>query len=262
MGFVLALISLLIFVSTIPMLTASAVSNTITLEIYSYYKSGDGNGHAWIVVTNDTTHTYSLGYYSMTPGETVTVGLWSSIGETGNNGVWYNSESYAISELGLWDGRVSLSMTITTSQLSKISDYIAKHDYWNASYNCSCFAKDIWNMVSDDDVNCGWMVNLPAWLCDSIRGKSSYYTNKSIETNEKIGYIHENKFWRAIPDLDGSSSSGSSGSSSSTNLMADGVSEGYAAMSLRQNIIEQLAYIGSDLTYDEYVQMSGLNVSE
>lgn len=110
----------------------------------------------------------------MTPGETVTVGFW---GNLGNAGVWYNVESYAIDKFNLFNGRVSVKMTITQEDVSKINSYIAKHDYWNISYNCSCFVKDIWNSVSDDELSCGWMVNLPTWLCDSITKKSLSYFN-------------------------------------------------------------------------------------
>lgn len=243
------LVAFLVMVGTIPYLSASAASNTITLSAYSYFKDGDGLGHAWIEIENDTNNTYDVGAYSMTPGETITVGLWGNLED---NGVWYNVESYGIDEFDLFDGRVSVEETITEEELDSISSYILNHDYWNVSYNCSCFVKDIWNMVSEDDLNSGFLVNLPSWLCNSIKGKDRYFTNRYIPTNDKIGYVSNNVFHYKIPsDLEGSS--GSSANAYNDQLLQTSFPE----LSLEENVMAQLDYMGSNLTYAEYVQYSG-----
>lgn len=185
----------------------------------------------------------------MTPGETITVGLWGNLED---NGVWYNVESYGIDEFDLFDGRVSVEETITEEELDSISSYILNHDYWNVSYNCSCFVKDIWNMVSEDDLSCGFLVNLPSWLCNSIKGKDRYFTNRYIPTNDKIGYVRDKKFYNKVPaDLEGSS--GSSANAYNDQLLQTSFPE----LSLEENVMAQLDYMGSNLTYAEYVQYSG-----
>ena len=167
-------------------------------------------------------------------------------------------ESYAITQ-GYFNGRVSLKTTITSTQLASVNSYIASHDYWNLSYNCSCFAKDIWNMVSpNNQVSCGWMVNLPAWLCDSIGSKTPHYTNRAIATNSKIGYAHDYHMYYEKPEsLEGSSNSFYS--------LRDGeygglalLNSSFPEMTLEENITAQLEYIGSELTYEEYMEQVSL----
>lgn len=228
-------------------------NNTFVLEAYSYYKSGDGAGHSWIAITNNTNNPRVVSVYGdLNPNETVTIGIWGNLND---NGVWYNAENYAIHQLNYYNGRVSVSMNITATQLDSISAYISNHDYWNASYNCSCFVKDIWNLVSNDKLNCGWMVNLPAWLCDSIKGKDVYYTNKSIAENSRIGYHANYQFNYYIPNISGSSSS----SSRETNTISLFESS-FIETSLQENISTQLKMVGSNLTVEEYIELSGLEV--
>lgn len=248
------LIAILSFIGAIPCLLASAEtrSNTITLAAYSYYKDDDGLGHSWIAITNDTNNGYNLGVYYMEPGETVTVGLW---GNLNNNGVWYNLESYGIDEFGLFNGRVSIEMTINENQLATINSYIARHDYWNVSYNCSCFVKDIWNLVSEDKLNSGYLVNLPSWLCDSIKDKTSYFTNRYIPTNSKIGYADSDVFHLYTP----SSLTGSSQRASVNGVEYDMLKTSFPEMTMQQAIVEQLDYNGINCTYEEYMNYINLH---
>lgn len=239
------IIFLVAIIGNVFFLNVYAYSDTITLEAYSYYKEGDGSGHAWIAIKNDTENTYNVGACSISPGETITVGLWGNLSD---GGVWYNVESYAINELGYFNDRVSVSMIIDETQLSTISSYISEHDYWNIFYNCSCFVQDIWNLVSDDELNSGWLINLPSWLCNSIREKSTYYTNKTIPYNDNIGYVKDGVFHNEIPDLDGSSSSSSSSSREYSTYNTS-----FMAMTVEDNITAQLRYNYLDFTYEEYM---------
>ncbi len=207
MSFVSLLMASMTIVSVSPMIVNFSSSGEITLKAFSYYKSNDGSGYSWIAIINDSNDGYNIGPYYMEAGETVTVGLWGNLDHAG---VWYNIESHVIDSLGFFDGRVSVSKSITREQMGTVNSYVSSHDYWNISYNCSVFVKDIWNLVSDDKLNCGWMVNLPAWLCDSIKGKSEYETNETIATNDKIGYAENNTFTQYVPDNFGGSSSSSS----------------------------------------------------
>ena len=246
----LSLVAALIMIGSIPYLSVYAASGTITLTAYSYFKDGDGLGHSWISVENDTNNTYFLGAYVMDPGETVTVGIWGNLEDSG---VWYNVESYGIDEFGLFNGHVSISETITEEELASINSYIAQHDSWSLVYNCSVFVKEIWNMVSNKELSCGFLVNLPAWLCDSIRDKAGCRTNRYIPTNSKIGYVNDNRFFEKVPeDLSGSTSS------SAAAYVPQNMQSSFPEADLEQVVTAQLEAAGSELTYAEYLQWSCL----
>lgn len=178
-------------------LTAFADTSVIRLSIFCYYKNTDGAGHAWLMIENSTPNYYDVGAYRISPYETITVGTW---GNLSNNGVWYNVEAIGVNQNGLWTDRVSLTKDITEQNLQTISGYINNHDYWNISYNCTVFVKDIWNMIfNNDQVSCGWMVNLPEWLFNSIVGKSYKEYRKPVPNNTNSGYIDYGQFHSAYP---------------------------------------------------------------
>lgn len=246
----LFLIAVLVMIGSIPYLSVYAASGTITLTAYSYFKDGDGLGHSWISIENDTNESYFLGPYIMEPGETVTVGIWGNLGDAG---IWYNVESYGIDEFGLFNGHVSIAETITEEELATINTYIARNDKWDIIYNCAVFVTEVWALVSEVELECGWLVHLPAWLCDSIREKEGCRTNRYIPTNSKIGYFNGYSFIEEVPtELDGSTSSSSSLS------VSQNMQSSFPETDLEQVVTAQLEEAGSDLTYTEYLQMCNL----
>lgn len=247
------LVASIIFGMVIP--NANYVTNynnsTLILEAFSYYKTDDGAGHSWIAITNNTNDNFNVGHYYMESGEVVTVGLWGNLED---NGVWYNLESYLIKEKNFFNGRVSVSKTITKSELSTINTYVSEHDYWNVSYNCSCFVKDIWNLVSSDKLSCGWMVNLPAWLCDSINSKKPHYENNYIQPNEKIGYVKNGKFIEEILNKFDDSSNSSSFSLNNENE----ANTSFDCNNINIIIENQLKNNGIYMTAEEYLKNNKL----
>ena len=212
---VLFLVTIMLAFASVSNIFAFALmrDDYILLEAYSYYQDGDGYGHSWITITNNTYYSYDLGHYYLVAGEVITISIWGNIPE--HMGIWYNVESYAIDELDYYDGRVSVSKIISEDDLEEISSFLLSHNsYWGV-YNCSSFTTDIWNLVCDDpddELFCGWILNLPAFLCDSIKSKSTYYVNGYIRPSLMIGYDYNETFYGIIPDLTGSSSFSSGGS--------------------------------------------------
>ena len=72
------------------------------------------------------------------------------------------------------------------------------------------FCKRYLESCFSDKLSCGLMVNLPAWLCDSINSKKPHYENNYIQPNEKIGYVKNGKFIEEIPNKFDDSSNSSS----------------------------------------------------
>jgi len=135
--------------------------------------------------------------------------------------VWYNVDSYAVSMLGYWDGRVSVRTTITTDQLADITEFIIEEENsWSIGFNCSWFVTEIWNMASDDHLSSGfWFVNTPSTLCNSIKEKS-HYTNYFTGYYDYIFYYDEDTDGLIVctPNLTGSTSSYAINNATDTNI--------------------------------------------
>ena len=59
--------------------------------------------------------------------------------------------------------------------------------------NCSSFATGIWNEISSVNLNAGFP-KTPASLVESIKSKSGYETNRTIQYNTNIGYVQNGNF--------------------------------------------------------------------
>ncbi len=157
-----------------------AASYVANVRLYSTLS----DNHSWLVVKNTSSSNIYVGGYKLTPNSTVTIGTWGNISQ--HTGIWYNLEGkYSMSS------HVSIGKDITSSQLTSMNSTINSKDKWSAIYNCSSFAKDVWNSISTTPVSAG-LVNTPSNLANSIKSiyRNSFSSNYSIpsKTNSNLAY--------------------------------------------------------------------------
>lgn len=199
MSFVLSLA--MIFAFTVPALAAdiepaATEPNVGTLTIFAANDGGSSSfnisGHAFISFKNTSSSSVAVGGLNVHADHEITFGTWGN--KEGHKGIWYNLESYLVNNKNAYGNRVSLSQTVTQSDINTINDLIDKNDTWSATNNCSSFAVKIWNGVSSTKLSAG-SPNTPSSLMSSIKSKSSYQTGQSISSATPIGYLQNNAFF-------------------------------------------------------------------
>ena len=103
-------------------------------------------GHSWLYFENLTDHDIQVGAYTVPPGEGVSVGTYSGVDVPEGFGVYYNVEAYRYGKGGLHDN-VYLKKELTQKQLERMSDKVARSNYWSHFTNCSFFTITTWNVV-------------------------------------------------------------------------------------------------------------------
>jgi len=174
--------------------SVNADTTVAKLWVFSY----DGNsssslttaGHSFIVVKNFSSSSITVGKMTVPSTGSVTLGTWGNKNPTG---LWYNLESYFIYAQGDYNGRVSLIMSLTASQLSTLNTQINSDESWGYLNNCSSFAKNAWNSVSSIQLSAG-APNTPANLKNSIKNHD-YDVNFNVAYNSNVGYYIGNTFY-------------------------------------------------------------------
>jgi len=123
----------------------------------------------------------------ITPYTYVSLGTWGNKSE--HTGLWYDLEEYFKYHYGSYSGAVSISMNLTSSQLNTINSFAINHDTWTLTYNCSSFARDIWNSVSSIQLSTG-IINTPYNLANSIKSVSGYRTGLAFPYNYVVYYAN------------------------------------------------------------------------
>ena len=203
-----------------PFLCAWTDPGYISIEICSFYKYAtisnpttikEGAGHSFVIIYNNTSSNITVGYYTLSPNDCVSVGLWqkgagggsSSGGSSGNsssgsssgadyNGIYYNKELYYYNFEETMIEPERYETNISTSTLAQISNkIIAKNGTYSLiTYNCAHFATEIWNMV-DSSANwyTGWFRG-PKALRTDIKNKYNGYTSTSSSLEQKTSFRH------------------------------------------------------------------------
>ena len=118
-------------------------------------------------------------------------------------GIYYNLEAYRYNKKEDGKNRVSLTNYITKDDLDTINEYILDetHDKWKITYNCTNFAKDIWNSVSDDKVlNISKDIYYPKALVLDIKGYSYHEIERTLGYNDNAGYYEDGEFKTVVKD--------------------------------------------------------------
>ena len=183
-----------IFPSYVLANTSSTSATTVVAELTIYSCSNsttssfNTSGHSYISIKNIGTSDIQIGLLTgISPGKMMSVGTWGTKKE--HRGVWYNLEAYLYETANELTNSVSLSMQLTSSQLTTVNNYIKKHDAWSELNNCSCFSSNLWNSVSLFKVDAG-IPNTPDALKNSIKRKSKYSYGKALSQDYSVYYAH------------------------------------------------------------------------
>lgn len=135
-----------------------------------------GFGHSWIYIENLCGSALPVGAYTLQPDAGVSMGTFG-VSRADGAGLYYNIEAYCANKWGL-KNQAWLGTEITKEQLVSVSTKIANWNHWDLFFNCSYFAADIWNTVSDKKIV---PLVFPAFEKWQILSKGG---NKDIEMKE------------------------------------------------------------------------------
>ncbi len=173
-GISLFLVVMLLFTVTLTASAASGKNEKIVARV-SYFCYVRSPGHCWIYVENLTSKNLTVGLYKLGPYDGVSVGTFGHTRYDGW-GIYYNIEAYAQNTHGL--GRyTTLSEELTQSELDVLSNAILSYrNSWSYFRNCTSFAADVWNSVSDTKMSA---FILPAFVRISLIFRR-YQTNTPV----------------------------------------------------------------------------------
>ena len=167
----------------------------------------EGSGHAFLLIENCSSKVIDVGYIEVLPEQTVTVGTAGAVGGSGGSssgeefeGIFYNREAYNYHEENFYKNRYALSIPIDGDDLQIINDNYLQNDKYNDwdlwlndSHNCSWFAMQVWNSVSNWDVDAyqGYGLGHNPWtLASSIKKYSWYVEDIDIPKYSWYGYYN------------------------------------------------------------------------
>lgn len=142
-------------------------------------------GHAFLSIKNVSSAPLTVGGFVLPADNEVSIGTW---GQNAHWGIWYNLESTYMA-VNRYDGRVSLTQGINLLQLDSINAYLLANDKWTPFKNCSYFAVDVWNTVSDSGTgfDFGGLVT-PSRVSKRIRATNGFLINRIIKNFGSIGF--------------------------------------------------------------------------
>ena len=147
-------------------------------------------GHAFLSVENVSADSLTVGPLTLQPGEACTLGSW---GMNAHFGIWYNIESHYINNAGMYDGRVSVSKSITVDGLAAFNALIAKRDNWSPIKNCAHLAVELYDEAGGDKLGLSGIVT-PTKLKNEIRRWTHHEVNRPIQNHGQAGFLTEKGF--------------------------------------------------------------------
>lgn len=149
-------------------------------------------GHAFLSIENVSDNNITILNKTISPGETISIGTWSILEHFG---VWYNVESNYIVQHDKYNGRISITIGISSDDINKLSEYIASHDRWTPIHNCSNFALNLWDTVaSDTEYIEKPLIYTPSYIAKEVKKFSNYERNKAISTENTMGYFSGSEY--------------------------------------------------------------------
>lgn len=173
-------------------------TDDIILSIFTYDGKGESGyglmnlGHSFLSFENISGESIIVGDRQVSPGETISLGLWSI---KAHFGVWYNMESNYIGSCDKYNGRGSVSIGITADEMEKINEFIHSHDIWTPFHNCSNFAINLWNTVASETETLSTpIIYTPSKLMSQLKLFDSFETNREIITEDRFSYYDGENF--------------------------------------------------------------------
>lgn len=180
----------LIFCLVVPAFAVDAELGQLT--IFS-----TANNHSFLTFKNTYSDPVLFGGLSVNRNQEITIG---SFDMNSHAGIWYNLDSHFYHHAGAanqFSGRVSLTTSVTRSEMNAINDYISTHDTWSRSYNCAVFASNIWNLASTTT----FYVANPGELTNCLRADPNHETDRLIPNSSPVGYVSNGLWYNTIYSL-------------------------------------------------------------
>lgn len=118
-----------------------------------------------------TEHTLTLESDSVT-----SIGSWELYLPWWLQGSWINNEYYRFGDDGykVFKDQTSLMKYVSYEQLERMETSVRAHSRWTPLYNCSAFARDVWNDILNDDLSAGEPWPSPKSLSYHMRQREGY----------------------------------------------------------------------------------------
>lgn len=161
--------------------TATSVA---TVYIISYKGSSGSSwssqGHTCLAVRNDSDSTITIGHYNLSAGSIMTVGSWGNISD--GKYAYYNIEKYRmVNNIFAYSLSVYYKVSVTLSQIDKLTTAINNNYTWSETKNCARFARYCWNCMfsstSAYHIPASSTVETPTQMYSKISNMSGYSTN-------------------------------------------------------------------------------------
>lgn len=166
-----------------------------------------GTGHGFLMFENCSSKAAVVGFVTVMPEQTITIGtagnaigIDASISSEEHEGIFYNREAYLFRSRDYYQTRVSLSILINQDDLNIINNnYLRNDEYndWNlwvwGAKNCTGFAMEVWNAVSDWDVDAyhGWGQGYTPWMLAASIEEYSWHTSQiNMPETNWYGYYY------------------------------------------------------------------------
>lgn len=120
----------------------------IVMTMYLCATANSFTGHVWLYFTNESEFTLPLGYITLAPGKSMSVGSLRNTRKDGG-GTYYNGEAYMTKDLvKLQKHTTSLKTELTMAELRTVNEVIKSHNlYILIGWNCGNFACKVWNSL-------------------------------------------------------------------------------------------------------------------
>ena len=126
---------------------------------------------------HDDTRTETPGYNDiyLKSNTVMTIGGWAGWLPDKLKGTWINNEKMLFG-VDAPDDQRSLTKYIKDSDVQKFADITFNHSEWTYTYNCSAYAVDFWNEITDDNLSARGLLVFrnPASLSNNIEKRSGY----------------------------------------------------------------------------------------
>ena len=109
--------------------------------------------------------------YKMKSNSVMTLGGWAGWLADELRGTWIDQE-YHLFKNGTEAGQRSIYEYVTYSNVEKLSNFTNEHCKWTLTYNCSAFARDLWNTITDDNISSG-LISTPKNLIKSMEKRDN-----------------------------------------------------------------------------------------
>ena len=164
--------------------------------------SGSAAGHGWIEIVSHSAHDFTIGYYNLPSGQTVTVGRWGSqIDKTIDGsyvGLWYDREIYEINVNEKYVNTTYSYVSVNKTTINSLSEYIktSNEGYDLLRNNCVTFAISAWNICVDSSNTINTSIFIPSGLVNAIENLETHYSGNLYRAPGTIrcGYYNGSKY--------------------------------------------------------------------